>query len=290
MVQVEDLMPAVGLVLCVLLSVLDIIRERQVPVWTFTTWGVLFGLLIRSVGLPLGFVGLPAAIIALIWLVRREHKIDLPPLVLILPCVMVLLGMLVVPHFGPWVLFGDGIMLSVIAIGLLLAGRAGLSAGLFVAAAGFILWKEIFDLTYGLWKTPWGIIMVAILALFILIVSPTWVLRARSSRGQTWGLLLPSAIALTVVAVINAVVRTDPTILEHIVNFRAMFPGDRFIYGISGGSHGRENLALLLFRDCLTAAQLTIGMALTVVLYRWIEGRGQTASDNVTTLSQRMTG
>ncbi len=184
-------------------------------------------------------------------------------------------------------------MLLVVATGLPLARHEGLSAGIFVAAAGFNLWIEIFDLTYGLWKTPWGIIMVAALALLLLVVSPLWVLRARSSRGQIWGLLLPAAIALTGVAVINAVVRADPTILEHIVNFRAIFPGDPFIYGISGGSHGREGLVFLLYVGCLTAAQLIVGMALTVVLYRWIERRGQATSnvqEDITPLHQGVTG
>ena len=289
-VEAKDLIPTVGLGLCVLLSMLGIIRERRVPPWILPTLGVLFSLLIRPVWLLLGLVGLPAAIVGLIWLTRRKHLINFPQPVLVLPCVMILLGMTVALRFGPWVLFGDGAMLIVVATGLLLAKHKGLSAGLFVAATGFILWEEIFDLTYGLWKTPWGIIMVATLALFILVASPIWVLRARSAHGQIWGLLLPAAAALTSVAVINAVVRADPTILEHIVNFRAMFPGDQFVYGISGGSRGRENLVLLLFQDCLTAAQLTIGMVLTIVLYRWIEHRGQAASNNVTTLSQRVAG
>jgi hypothetical protein len=290
MADAKGMIPTVGLGLCVLLSVLGIIHERRVPLWTLPTLGVLFSLLIRPVWLLLGLVGLLAAIVGLIWLARRKRLSDFPQMVWVLPCVMALLGMIVALRFGPWFLSGDGAMLCVVATGLLLARHRGLSAGLFVAAAGFILWEEILDPTYGLWKTPWGIIMVAILALCTLVVSPILVLRARSARGQTWGLLLPTAVALTSVAVINAVIRTDPTILEHIVNFRAMFPGDPFIYGISGGGHGRENLPLLLFRDCLAAAQLFTGMVLTVVLYRWVERQDQTANNNVMTLSQRVAG
>jgi hypothetical protein len=270
-VEAEDVIPTAGLGLCVLASTLGIIRERRIPPWTFATWGVLFSLLIRPVWLLLGPLMLLVVIVGLIWWVRLKHLVHLPESVRVLLYLMILLGAAVVLRFGPWVLFGGGAMLLVVAAGLPLARREGLSAGLFVAAVGFILWEQIFDLTYGLWKTPWGIIMVAILALLPLVVSPIWVLRSRSTRGQVWGLLLPSIVALAGVALINAIVRTDPTILEHIVNFRAMFPGDQFVYGISGGGHGRENLMLLLFRGCLVAAQLSVGMILTVVLYRWIE-------------------
>ncbi len=293
MAEAKGMIPTMGLGLCALLSITGIIRERRAPAWTLTTWGVLFSLLIRPVWLLLGLVGLPAAIIGLIWLVRRKHQLNFPQSVLILSGVMILLGIIVSFRFGPWVLAGDGAMLLVVAVGLLLAKREGSAVGIFVAAAGFILWEEIFDLTYGLWKTPWGIIMVATLALFTLVVSPIWILRARSAHRQIWGLLLPTALALTSVAVINATVRTDPTILEHIVNFRVMFPGDPFIYGISGGSHGRENLVLWLLRDCLIAAQLFAGMILTAVLYRWVERWGQTAGnvqEDMTPLHQGVTG
>ncbi len=292
-VEAKDMIPTMGLALCALLSIFDLVRERRVSPWTFGTWGVLFSLLIRPIWLPLGLLALLAASIGLTWLVYRKYLINAPMWVGVLPGVMILLGMLVFLRFGLWVLAGSGTMLLVIAIGSLLARHRGLSAGIFVTAAGFSLWEKIFDLTYGLWKTPWGIVMVALLVLLLLVVSPIWVLGFRSSRGQVWGLLLPTAIALTGVAIINAVVRTDPTILEQIVNFRAIFPGDQFIYGISGGNYGRENLALLLFRNCLIAAQLFTGMVLTVVLYRWIERRGQAASDvqeNVTPLRQGVTG
>ncbi len=289
----KDLIPSAGLSLCILLSVAGFIRERRLPIWSFTTLGVLFSLFIRPLWLPLGLPGLLAAIGGLIWVTHRKHAIHLPRPVWGLLCLMIVLGGVGIFRSGPWVLLGDGATLLVIAVGLPLAQRRGLPAGLFVAAAGFILWEEIFDLTYGLWKTPWGIIMVATLALLLLVIPPIWVLRSRSARGQVWGLLLPVFIALISVAIINAIVRADPAILEHIVNFRAMFPSDQFVYGISGGSFGREGLVPLLIRDGTTAAQLFIGMVLAVVLYRWIEHQGQAANNiqgDLTTLSQRATG
>jgi hypothetical protein len=51
-----------------------------------------------------------------------------------------------------------------IALGLLLARRGGIMASLLVLAAGFVLYEEVLDFTYGLWKTPWGIVMMAMLA------------------------------------------------------------------------------------------------------------------------------
>lgn len=183
-------------------------------------------------------------------------------------------------------------MLLLIAVGLLLARREGLTTGLFIAAAGFIQWEQILDFTYCLWKTPWGIVMAAITALSLLIVSPTWVLRSRSTRGQVWGLLLPAFVALASVGVIDAVVRTNPAILDRIVNVSAIVPATPGPWcGV--GVRGQENLVPLLLKNGLVAAQLFIGMVLTVVLYRWVERQGQAANDtreDVTALRPRITG
>jgi len=286
--QTRGLIPIAGLALCVLASVIGSIQERQVPTWSFTTWGVLFGLLGGPFWLLLGLLGLLAAIIGLVVTSYRKRSVRIPRQVWIILAGVV--GLAFVPPFNDhdsysyWLnlwrnLAATGLMLIVSAPGLLFAKRRGVLVGLFVVAVGFPLWEEILDLTYGLWRTPWGIVMVVTLAFLLLVVSPIWVLRSRSRHGQVWGLLLPAFIALTCVTVINATVRTDPTILERIVNFRAVYPGDRFVYGISGGSLGPEALMPLLIRDGLAAARLFAGLVLAVVLYDWIEGQGTARSD-----------
>jgi hypothetical protein len=278
-IEAKDLVPIAGLGLCVLLSVLGLIRERRVPIWTFITLGVLFSLLIRPIWLLLGLPGLLAAIAGLIWVTHRKRAVHFPRSIWILLRLMILVGIVGVVGSGLWVLLGDGAMLFVIAVGLLLAKRSGLSAGLFVAAAGFILWEEILDLTYCLWKAPYGIVMVAILALLLLIVSPIWVLRSRSARGQVWGLLLPAFVALVSVTMIDAIVRTDPSVLDRVVNIRAIVPSTAGPWcGV--GVRGKENLVPLLVKNNIDAAQLFIGMVLAVALYHWIEHRGQAADNN----------
>lgn len=284
-VSARGLIPITGLGLCVLLSIAGLVRERRFPIWGFTTLGVLFSLLAGRLWLPLGLLGLMAAIIVL--LRYQKRSVNVPGPVWVLLCLMIVIGVArpavlsVFPdrdfYWNWWDLAGDGAMLLLVAVGLLLAKRSGLLAGLFVVAAGFILWEEVLDLTYGLWKTPWGIVMVAILALLLLVVSPIWVLRSRSTPGQAWGLLLPAFIALASVVIINAMVRTDPTILDGIVNVSSMVPATPKPW-IGVGVRGKENLVPLLIRGGMIAAQLFLGMMLAVVLYHWIEHQGQVAT------------
>lgn len=285
-VSARGLIPTTGLVLCVVLSIGGLVRERRFPFWSFTTLGVLFSLLVRPLWLLLGLLGLLAAIVALLW--YRQRGVHIPGLLWVLLCLMIVVGLArpavlsIFPdrdfYWNLWDLAGDGAMLLVVALGLPLAKRSGLLAGLFVVAAGFILWEGILDLTYGLWKTPWGIVMVAILALLLLVVSPAWVLRSRSTRGQAWGLLLPTFIALAIVVTINAIVRTDPAILDGIVNVSSMVPATPKPW-IGVGVRGKENLVPLLIGKGMTAAQLFMGMVLAVGLYDWIERQGQAAAN-----------
>ncbi len=274
---------AIGLGMCVLLSVAGFIRERQLPVWAFAALGVLFSSISSDFVLVIlvGPLWLLAAIAALV--VCRRRGIHIPAFVWILLSLMLAVGAVetVVETANQgfsWITLlishaPAGAVLLPVAVGLLLARRSGVLAGLFVLAAGFGLVDGAIDPFYGLGKSPWGIVINVILAGSLLVVSPVWVLRSRSKRGRVWGLLLPAFIALTSVVAINAIVRTDPAILERIVNFRAVFPGDPFVYGISGGTRGKDNLVYLLISYGLTAAQLFIGMALAVALYHWAESQ-----------------
>jgi hypothetical protein len=274
---------AVGLGMCVLLGIAGFIRERQLPVWAFAALGVLFGS-INSDFVPVILVGplwLLATIVALV--VCRRRGIHIPAFVWVFLSLMIAVGVVKTvvrtANDGFWwgtPIFSHaptGAVLLSVAVGLLLARRSGVLAGLFVVATGSGLVDGAIDPFYGVGKSPWGIVMNVILAGSLLVVSPIWVLRSRSKRGQVWGLLLPAFIGLTSVVAINAILRADPAILERIVNFRVMFPGDRFVYGMSGGLSGRDNLVYLLISYGLAAAQLFMGMTLAVVLYHWVESQ-----------------
>jgi hypothetical protein len=272
----HGLMPLAGLGLCVLLGIVGVIRERRLPVWGLTTLGVFASLLVAKGFLFFGPIGFVAVMICL-----SRYRRHVPRGTWMLLGLMVLiLGArcaswpvyLTILHTTATV----GTMSSLAAVGLLLAKRNGLSAGLFIVSAGFVLWEEMLDLTYCIWKSPWGMVMIATLAFCLLLVSPLWVLRARSARGQVWGLLLPAFVALLGVAVINALVRTDVTILERVVNFRSFYPDDGFLYGCGARSGYDPGPALI---ECgLDSLSLFVGLVIAVVLYRRIDDRNASAT------------
>jgi hypothetical protein len=145
-----------------------------------------------------------------------------------------------------------GVILLPVAIGLLLARRAGLLAGLIVAAAEFVLVEEILDPGYalGMWTSDSTIVtLVSVIpAVFFLVVSPIWVLRSRSTRGRVAGLLVPVFVALLSVEVISGSVR--PYALD-------------------------DWYWLIRAIACI---QLLVALALAAVMYHWIGSQGRLTS------------
>jgi hypothetical protein len=239
---------AIGLGVCVLLGIVGLLLEHRFPVWSFTALGILLGLF-SVLGLLAGPLLLLAAIVVLV--VYQRSGIRIPGLVWVLLCLMIAVGAvkavaLTANHGFFWGTLltslapAGGILLPV-TVGLLLAKRSGVLAGLFVIAAGFVLVDWTLDPTYGLWNTHWALVLPAIQSILLLIISPLWVLRSRSMPGRIWGLLLPAFIALTSTVTIVCTVREYP--IE--------------TWCVNGGA----------------AAQLFIGMVLAVVLYRYSELR-----------------
>jgi hypothetical protein len=266
--------PIPGLALCVLLVAASLLRTHQLPLWSYPTLGVCLGLLLRPFW-PFGLILTPLAILAMVrWFQRQE--LHLPRSAWLTICLMLTIGLVqpvilsIFPnrqlYFNVWGLAGDGALLAVVALGLLLARRSGIMANLFVLACGFVLCEEVLDLTYGLWKTPWGIVMMALLALWLLIVSPLWMLRARTTRGRAAGALFPAAIALACMVTLNALVRTQPYVLDNVLNLTALVPATAPPW-IGVGVLASEELWPILIAGGMTAAQLFLGMALSTVLY-----------------------
>jgi len=242
------------LALSALLIVATLVWRRRFPVWGLPALGLLVGLWVPAV---------LAAVIYMLVTWRRQGNI--PGWAWLVLAVTIGLSFVPISGGGPnvWGLLGVGATLLVALLGLPLARRHGPVAALGVAAAGFVLWEETFDLTYGLANTFWADAMVATLGLLLLLVAPICVLRARSVRWQAWGLLLPAAIALAGVATVNAIVRTDPAVLG-----LAALPGALDSdHAISYGSLGRGYLVPLLLRDGLTVVQVLTALVLTLVLY-----------------------
>lgn len=273
-VSARDTVPLWGLAICVTLGTAGLIRTRHIPFWSYTTLGIALSLLLQPAWI-LGVFLIPIAILAIVLWLRRQ-KVNLPKITWGLIALMVIIGLArpavlsVFPrhHFSLnwWDLGGDGALLLVVAIGLLLARRGGIMASLLVIAAGFVLFEQVLDFTYGLWKTPWGTVMLAMLASWLLIIAPFWVTRSRTARGRMVGVLLPTAVALSFVVTINAIVRTQPAVLDELLNIAAWVPASAPPW-IGVGTREAAELWPLLVGGGMTAAQLFLGVALSVVLY-----------------------
>ena len=285
-VSAREAVPILGLVLCATLVAASFLRSCRLPVWSYTTLGVALGVLVRPFW-PLGLLFAPLAVLTIVYWFRRQNLAP-PRSAWILICLMAVIDLLrpailaAFPnhhlHFNLWDLAGAGAMLSLVALGLPLARRGGIMASLFVLGACFVLYEEALDFTYGLWKTPWGIVMMSILALALLIVAPVWMLRARTSRWRLVGELLPAAIALLCIVTINTLVRTQPSTLDNILNLSSLVPATAPPW-IGVGTRGVGEFWPMLLGDGMTASQLFLGLVLSAVLYSQVRGKDVPAAE-----------
>ena len=279
-ITARESVPLLGLALCAALCLVGLMRIHRLPLWSYPTLGIALGLLIYPFWL-LGILLAPLAIRAIVRTFQRQ-AVNVPRSAWVLIFLMFAIGLArpamlsASPNHSLsvslWDLAGSGALLSVVALGLLLARRGGIMASLFVLAAGFVLCEEVLDFTYGLWKTPWGIVMMAMLASSLLIVSPIWMLRARTTRWRMVGALLPAAFALRCILTINALVRTQPSILDNALNLAAIVPATAPPW-IGVGVQGAGELWPILIGGGLTAAQLFLGMVLATILYSRFDGK-----------------
>lgn len=158
-------------------------------------------------------------------------------------------------------LWGLGVILSPVAIGLPLAWRDGMLAGLMVVAFQYIMVDDLVDCimvgghpAYGIClctsRQATVIVLSCLPALLFLVVSPMWVLRSRSARGRAWGLILPLFIAVVSGEVIRAILCLA-TPSEYWIDW--------------------------WFTHILSSGQYLIAVALAAVIYHWIERQGPAA-------------
>jgi hypothetical protein len=283
--------------LCVLLIGAGLIRERRFAVWSFPALGIVLIGVWRWIPPPLLdhtspfwqgaspvliFVVLPAIGACAVYHVCRQHRTHVPRLGWVLLGLVILVTMAGVVtstiadrSLNRWmallatlppVLLWMGMVLSPIAISLPLARRDGSLAALIVVAAEFGLVDMILDPGYalGLWASNQTIVtLVAVIpAMFFLVVSPIWVLRSRSTRGQVAGLLLPAFVALVGGEIISGSVR--PYDLHWLMR-------------------------------AIGSAQLWMTVVLAAVMYQWIGRQGRLtnirhARGAVTDEAPRVTG
>jgi hypothetical protein len=290
-VRIAQPLAEVGLVaLCLVLVIAGSLRTRQAPTWSYVALGVILFyiagmLLLAEQWARLHFLdkssplwGVPAWLLVVSVLaalcafslcrVRKSRGAAVPRsgwvLLGLLTLVVALdiiisanldrnanVWMAVVAHLAfmlPWMI----VILSPVAVGLLLARRSGLLAGLMVAGFDYAVVDVVREPNYGILihTSNWAasLVLSCIPAVFFLMVSPLWVLRARSARGRAWGLLLPQLVALAAISVLRAVA----------------LRGTGAAYFIDAW-----------LRDGLFAAQLLVPLGLALVMYNWIQHPGQ---------------
>jgi hypothetical protein len=298
----NDLIPvyiALGVV------VAGLIVERRLAIWSFPALGMLllvipgwvitpFTLLgdsrsrfwlVAPSYLALAVLAAPAALA--VHRVYKQHGVPIPRLGWLLLGLMILFGlagaivgattdrnpdkwMALVAHL-PLEAGWAGLLLVPIVIGLPLAQRNGLLAGLVLVAFEFVLLDEIFDPTYSVrfwahWE-PGGILGRAKIALsylpalFFLVVTPIWVYRSRSTRGRVLGLLLPPFVALICTDVIVGIA-LQGTSGEYAI-------GSWLTHGVS-------------------TAQLWMPLALAAVTYHWLGRWGPTGCRSAPVLADNV--
>jgi hypothetical protein len=286
---------------CILLTLTGIVRERRLAVWSFPALGILLfptsGILLLVdwwVHLPFVEEANPIwhagpfilvlfvlAGIAAFALCRicSQQRTRIPRLAWVLLGLVILVALADVANSTiadrspdkwravlavlPPIALKGVLILSPVAIGLPLARRNGLLAGLFVVAAEFVLLDAFFDPGYalGVWTSNQTIVKAVsvVPAIFFLVVSPIWLLCARSTRGRIWGLLLPVFIGLVSAEI------------------------------ISGSVH--PYYSDIWLTRAIGAAEFLIALALAAVTYHWLGGQDPAAhsQDEKRALTERPT-
>ena len=288
----DSLLPA-----CIALgtAVAGLIVERRPAVWSLPALGLLLFSAPGWLFTLLAWFGNPrspfwqvvphlmsatlAAIAALaVYRVFKQHGLHIPRSGRVLLGLMALVGMAgaivgAITDRSPdkWMAFAanlplqlwlTGLILLPVAIGLPLAQRNGVLAGLIIVAFEFVLVDEILDPTYsvGFWAY-WEpsaildqakIVLSYLPALFFLAITPIWMLRSRSTRGRVLGLLLPPFITLLSTDAIASIA----------------LRGTRAEYSIN-----------LWLTHSVSTAQFLIALALAAVMYHRLERPGPAVGD-----------
>ncbi len=277
----------------VLVMIAGLVRERRLAAWTLPALGIvgylvsawwwvpLVNSISRFVDAPGPFwnmaahmlwLAAPGAIAGLAaYQVCREHSIHIPRLAWALLGLMILLAgahviTSIVADANPyrwatllerlWLsLWGMGLILAPIAIGLPLAWRNGTAAGLMVVAFQYLMLDGLVDCVMVNGRPTCGLCictsdeMVGILlswlpAVLFLLASPIWVLRSHPAGRRFWGLILPPLIAVVSGELIRALVcRGTPS----------------------------ESWIVWWLKHALSSAQYLLPVALAAVLYHEIE-------------------
>lgn len=157
----------------------------------------------------------------------------------------------------PLSLWWMGMLLLPVVIGLPLALRSGLSTGLLVVAAQYVLSEQIFDPARGVLIFTSDYVAARLLsslpALAFLIVPPVWILLIRRTKVRFWGLVLPPLLGLLSLSLIRA--------------------------GVLQGTVAEYEVGSWL-TDFLAGAQLVFLFALTGLIYHRLGPQGAASTES----------
>jgi hypothetical protein len=226
------------LFLCVLLCLIGFVHERRFPTWSFPALGIVLAHMSMGATISLLLLILWIGIVAVTIGEWRWHQAPVMQWEAWL-LGLILVGCVLYPltvryNSGPPTAYQRVLStlttpvavlttLSVLPaiIGLLLARRASVLAGLVFVGSAFVMWESIGDPEYALlmWTDNKTIEMVVSIhpQLFFLISVPILVVRLRSAKARIVGFLLPICTAFISAAVIGSAVRPYSSFVHSIV-------------------------------------------------------------------------
>jgi hypothetical protein len=278
-------------VVAILLGLAALAGLRRWPVWALVGLGVGFGLVLGGMfrqAAGLFWLAVMAAVAFAPLLYWRRSLGRVPRAVWAI--VPVLAALLLVPgsarvdlgwfggslvHFpngsAQWSVILVAGMATLVGLGLPLARRHGLAAGLFVIGGAFVLWTA-YELMGTYYAGGWP---HRVWAALLLVVSPLWVLRARSECGRLWGVLLPTLVAVLLGVGLNVAAGNEARTFASLVLGRSGMVGGGLATPTTIVLWDRDRVAWAL-RDGATLVQVYLCVLLAAVLYPWVARGRQT--------------
>jgi hypothetical protein len=104
-------------------------------------------------------------------------------------------------------LFSLALSAPLVMLGLPLARRHGMRAGLYVVSGVSLLTITLLEPDYGLWETIWGNALPVLMLAGYVVIAPLLMMRAAQKGGSARGMLLPVGVVLLLGAIIPAAIR-----------------------------------------------------------------------------------
>ncbi len=170
------------ILICGAIPVMGFARERRLPVWSFSALGIVLSAVLATSMSRIGSL-------SSIW----EEWLT-----------TILFALVVTLYYA-----------APVCIGIILARRTGVVAGLVLVGAAYVLWAEVVEPEYGLLLYTDNRVLVNFVAicpqLFFLILAPAVALYLSSTRARLWGYLVTIGGGLLLATTIASAIRPYPS-------------------------------------------------------------------------------